>query len=663
MDTLYAKLEKALKTDPRFVDADGDLFKNEVIDKAYKADQKLIEILISDKELEEKFFSKIKNHLVFNINDFVAYVQDKNFLNDSYTKFKKKIGLNIDGKFLNERKEVALVWPFKDCVLEGGMTKEDQKRKEIFFNEILAHDDIDKLFAPKVLTNWKRYTKNGEEAVKELKRDSDGTIRENLIIKGNNLVALHTLKTQFQGKVKLIYIDPPYNTDGDGFNYNDSFNHSTWLTFMRNRLEVARDMLSENGVIFIQIDYIEGAYLKILADEVFGKDNALPHVTVKTATPAGFKVINPGFINVSEQILIYVKSNRNVIKSGYVKSSYQSDYSKFIKNKKDPSSKWIISNIKDETLRESGYSNIKELEVKFGKDAAKIILSELISNFAIKNADSVFATYGPHKPSNKILQGIEKSKKNPEAIVEIEIEDGENHYLLNGRLIAFYSSKLKNVDGELVPTQRLTDFWDDISWDSLSGEGGVTLKNGKKPEKLLRRIIELTTESGDIVLDYHLGSGTTAAVAHKINRQYIGIEQMDYGENSPVSRLRNVINGDESGISKVVNWKGGGDFVYCELMKYNEDFIDQIESTKDTKALLKIWEQMKEEAFFKYSVDLKEFDSSIEEFKKLDTGKQKEVLVSLLNKNQMYVNLSEMEDKEFKVERGDKDLNNKFYGK
>jgi adenine-specific DNA-methyltransferase len=292
-----------------------------------------------------------------------------------------------------------------------------------------------------------------------------------------------------------------------------------------------------------------------------------------------------------------------------------------------------------------------------------VISPTLPSNFAIKNADSVFATYGPHKPSNKILQGIEKSKKNPEAIVEIEKEDGENHYLLNGRLIAFYSSKLKNVDGELVPTQRLTDFWDDISWDSLSGEGGVTLKNGKKPEKLLRRIIELTTESGDIVLDYHLGSGTTAAVAHKINRQYIGIEQMDYGENSPVSRLRNVINGDESGISKVVNWKGGGDFVYCELMKYNEDFIDQIESTKDTKALLKIWEQMKEEAFFKYSVDLKEFDSSIEEFKKLDTGKQKEVLVSLLNKNQMYVNLSEMEDKEFKVERGDKDLNNKFYGK
>jgi len=164
----YSKLEKLLKRDTRFIDQEGDLLKSNVIGAAYKADKKLVELLLSKAEFKKKFFNTVGNnnhcsvHYIFNINDFVAYIQDKNFLADSYTKYRNKIGLNIDGKFLNEREEVALVWPFKDCVLEGGMTKEDEKRKEIFFNEILAQDEIDQLFAPKVLTNWKRYTQDGE---------------------------------------------------------------------------------------------------------------------------------------------------------------------------------------------------------------------------------------------------------------------------------------------------------------------------------------------------------------------------------------------------------------------------------------------------------------------------------------------------------------------
>ena len=188
------KLEELLKADERFIDKEGGLLKSEVIDKAYKIDKKLIENLLDDKDVKQKFFVDIKGHWVFNINDFVEFIQDKNFMEDGGTKFKNKIGLNIGGKFLNERNEVALAWPFKDCVLEGGMTKEDEKRKEIFFNEILAQDEIDKLLAPKVLTNWKRYTAKSEEKVKEIRRDKDGTIRENLIIKGNNLLALHSLK-------------------------------------------------------------------------------------------------------------------------------------------------------------------------------------------------------------------------------------------------------------------------------------------------------------------------------------------------------------------------------------------------------------------------------------------------------------------------------------
>ena len=263
------KLIALLKTDVRFIDEEGELVKAAVIDRAWKIDHGLVRLLLGDADIKAKFFDEIEGHWIFNLNTFIEYVSDKNFLADSYTRFRNRIGLNIGDKFMRERGEVSLVWPYKDCVLEGGQTKEEEKRKEIFFNEILAQDEIDRLFDPKVLTNWKRYTVDGEEDVMGLRRDERGTIRENLIIKGNNLVALHTLKQQFYGKVKLIYIDPPYNRGDDSFGYNDHFTHSSWLTFMKSRLGVAKELLRDDGVIFVQCDDNEQAYLKVLMDEVF----------------------------------------------------------------------------------------------------------------------------------------------------------------------------------------------------------------------------------------------------------------------------------------------------------------------------------------------------------------------------------------------------------
>lgn len=276
------KLIELLKTDSQFVDDEGELVKAAVIDRAWKIDRDLVKLLLGKPEIKDKFFDEIGGHWIFNINTFIEYIADKNFLANSYTRFRNKIGLNIDGKFLRERGEVSLVWPYKDCVLEGGQTKEEEKRKEIFFNEILAQDEIDRLFDPKVLTNWKRYTVDGEQKVDKIKRDENGTIRENLIIKGNNLLALHNLKKQFRGKVKLIYIDPPYNINGDSFGYNDNFNHSSWLTFMKNRLEVSRDIMKADGVIFIHIGDQEMHYLKVLADDVFGRDKFIATVPRKT---------------------------------------------------------------------------------------------------------------------------------------------------------------------------------------------------------------------------------------------------------------------------------------------------------------------------------------------------------------------------------------------
>ncbi len=303
----HEKLTDLLKTDSRFVDEDGELVKAAVLDRAWKIDRDLVKILLSDPQIKEKFFEEIEGHWIFNVNTFVEYIADKNFLANSYTRFRNRIGLNIDGKFLKERGEVCLVWPYKDCVLEGGQTKEEEKRKEIFFNKILAQDEIDRLFDPKVLTNWKRYTPKGEQEVSEIKRYENGVIRENLIIKGNNLLALHCLKNQFRGEVKLIYIDPPYNTGNDSFGYNDNFNHSAWLTFMKNRLEVARELLKPDGALFVQIDHHELGYLIALIDEIFGEENKVQIISIKVASPAGFKTVNPGPIDVTEYLLFYTK--------------------------------------------------------------------------------------------------------------------------------------------------------------------------------------------------------------------------------------------------------------------------------------------------------------------------------------------------------------------
>ncbi len=208
------------------------------------------------------------------------------------------------------------------------------------------------------------------------------------------------------------------------------------------------------------------------------------------------------------------------------------------------------------------------------------------------------------------------------------------------------------------------DFWQDIkTTGAIADEGGVKLSNGKKPEKILHRLIKMTTEDNDIVLDYHLGSGTTAAVAHKMKRQYLGVEQLDYGNNDSVIRLNNVIRGDDTGVSIYddVNWKGGGSFTYLELKKYNQTFIDQIEKAKDSKKLLDIWEEMKAKSFLNYNVDIKKQDEHIEEFKQLDLAQQKEHLLELLDKNQLYVNLSSLNDADFACTDAEKQMTKDFY--
>lgn len=569
---LYDILEQHLKTEGNYKSDDGELLKWVVINKAQNYDEELLELLLQNEEVKKIFFVEVNGTLVFKQNLFLQFLEQKNYLNDSYTQYKNKVGLTIDGKFLKQRNEVALVWPFKDCILEGGQSREEQKREEIFFNEILAQDEITQLLEPKVLTNAKVYDKDGEHSFSSFNRDAElnkqrglpeNTITDNLIIKGNNLLALHTLKKEFAGKVKLIYIDPPYNTEKDSFRYNDNFNHSTWLTFMKSRLEVAKDLLSIDGGIYVQADWNEIHYLKILMDDIFGRDNFRNEIVWFYENKFKFQ-FTKNFNNDTEAILFYSRKNG----------------SQFFKHVKVP--------VKNKR---------KQNQVTWDKEAKKM--------------------------------------------VTVKDENGN---------VVYYES-----DDKIVGT-----LWNIPRINSQSKERKDLL--GQKPEELIERVLSAGTEEGDLVLDFFIGTGTTCSVAQKMNRRYIGVEQLDYLNTLTIPRMIDVFKGDDqSGISKKVNWQGGGSFVYLELKKYNQTFIEQIEEAKDTETLLQIWEQMKAKSFLNYNVDIQEQEKHIEDFKKDTLDNQKALLLKLLDLNQLYVNLSSLHDPEFECTEEEKKVTKDFY--
>ena len=643
-DTFNQKLIACLKTDARFLDNAGEFIPAAAKESAWQLDTALIKRLLSEPELKAKFFTEIEGHWIFNYNAFITYLSDRNFLATAYTRFRNKIGLNIDEKFLPERGEVALVWPYKDCVLEGGQTREADKRTEIFFNELLAPDEINRLLAPKVLTNWTRHTRAGEQPVTAISRDAAGTVRENLLVKGNNLCALHSLKLQFRGKVKCVYIDPPYNTGNDSFGYNDSFNHSSWLTFMRNRLEVARELLSNAGVIFVQCDDNEQAYLKVLMDEIFGSENFVSNSIV---------VINRGgrdyggIARTHEYLLIYSKTPRtelNELEEADKAFDYRDEIGGFnlmelrnrnirfnVKNRPNlcypfyvnPSSADADDLLEVSLEKQTGFVEVMPLKSqgvqtvwRWGKEKARQNLNTEIKGKAKR--DGGYMIVQKHRKSSKRQRSVWDEK-------EFVNERGTEH------LKALFAEKVFDYP---------------------------------KSEHLIARVIELGSDAGDIVLDFHLGSGTTATVAHKMGRQWIGVEQMDYIETVTLPRLAKVLTGEQGGISKSVNWQGGGDFISCELMPYNAAFVERIQAARNTDELVTIWREMaRGGSFLNWYVNAEKPEEAIDDFIAIgDVEKQQSLLMELLDKNQLYVNLSEMEDEEFRVSDADKALNGEFYG-
>ena len=506
--SLEEKLFSLLKTNKDFINNKNELLIDKILSKENQAN--LIELLLTNEEIKTEFFTNINNILVFKQDEFTFYLKKKNYLNSSYTKFDNKIGFNCYKELNNN---VVLNFPYKDCVLEGGQNREEDKRQEIFFNEILAKKEIKRLFEPKVLTNFKKYNQDGETQVEKFNRNADGVITDNLLIKGNNLIALHSLVEEFRGKVKLIYIDPPYNTGNDGFNYNDSFNHSTWLCFMKNRLEIARELLREDGVIFIQCDDNEQAYLKVLADEVFGRDNFVNNINVKVSDAGGFKILGEKLVKMKEHILMYSK-NKKVFRYNKIYKKREKDWDNHFNYFFDRENNKVVL-LKDKYIDSFDINNND------------------FYNFYIANMNNIFTT--------SAYKDCEEKEKSKTIYKDQMYKINDNWYLYNGRLVYFLSKSIKKIDNRLEIVDLIGDLWTDIYWNNVQNEEGNNFKQGKKPEKLIERIIKSSTNENDIVLDFFAGSGTTGAVAHKMNRQWIMIEQMDYIEDITKERLKTVI--------------------------------------------------------------------------------------------------------------------------
>ena len=366
-------------------------------------------------------------------------------------------------------------------------------------------------------------------------------------------------------------------------------------------------------------------------------------------TGAANEYQNPFMPKNCEYLLLFAKNyDKRIYKPVWVKSDIDSAYSKIITNfnKKD-FHQWQVSSVKKEYKLEMGVDP-KQDDPKY-------------YDYVLRNAHRIFQTIDPKGAGSGLRQAMRESKGSKSGWAVYERSDNNSIYTHKGRMVRFYSKNIQTNDGQKVIARELGSLWTDILWNGIANEGGVSLKNGKKPERLLKRIIEMSTNPGDIILDYHLGSGTTAAVAHKLGRQYIGIEQIDYEDNDAVARLNNVINGDPTGISKLISWTGGGSFVYCSLMDLGSEFIEKIHSASTNVELIKLLERVKGSSFLSYKANSQKINPLDVDFANLNIANKKILLLELVDYNHLYVNYNEIDDADYKCSSSDKKLNRQFY--
>ncbi|MGX7100540.1 DNA methyltransferase [Globicatella sanguinis] len=617
---------------------DGILKKDRIISDLDNYKPELIQKILENLTLKEAFTEEIGNATIVKINDIIQLLEVEEYWSNSYTRYSNKIGLTVNNRFLDETADVLLDFPYKDTVLKGGMSKEEIDKEgadESFLNEIVAREEIDMLFDNKIFKNAKKYDKNGYSPVTEIS-DTD-----NLIIKGNNLLALHSLKERYAGKVKLIYIDPPYyfdgKKDGDTFYYNSNFKLSTWLTFMKNRLEVARDLLSDGGVLLVSMAEDGQAYLKVLMDNIFEKNDFVETFIWR---------------NTDNADSLGKKTRRGV------------EYIHAYEKQKDSSVRWIGKDAENGDAPLINSSNpigtlyFKEEVIRFNIPDGNYSAGQKTSVFL---EDDLIIENGKNKNAIRLTGKFKWGQK----YLDEEVSKGSDFVIKSNK----FSIRYQKVEAGNVAPEKFVDerylskiFGVGTNEDANSHLKGLGLDfSYSKPESLLAFFIRAVTSENDIVLDFFMGSATTQAVAHKMNRQYIGVEQMEYIETISIERLKKVIDGEQGGISKDVNWQGGGSFIYAELMDKNSTFTNAVLNAVDSDELKEIFDEMKHTLDFDFRVDLNEVNQSVWN-EEVET--QKKILIKIIDKNQLYHNYSEMEDTNIKEQLSETDIafNKSFYG-
>lgn len=394
-------------------------------------------------------------------------------------------------------------------------------------------------------------------------KHSDADIFDNKLIFGDNLLALKALEQEYAGKIKCIYIDPPFNTGVAFEHYDDGVEHSVWLNLMHKRFLILKNLLAENGVIFVHLDDTESAYAKVMMDEVFGRSNYLNTINTTTNAASGFKATSTSLFSTANQIIAFAKNkNKFSFKKVFIEKPYDKAYSKFLFNRNAHYTEWKWANLSDVFCEKLSFPSVSVAKKMLGEG-----YDSQLAQFAIENAESVFRTAAiGGGAALKRKETIKKSKENKGVVYVHPNEDVKNFYIVNGEQFVFYDARLVEIDGIKVPGEIVTDIWTDIPYTGIASEGAVEFKNGKKPETLLRRILEMSTSAGDTVLDSFGGSGTTGAVAHKMGRRWIMVELGNHCHSHIIPRLKKVIDGeDKSGITEYVDWKGGGGFRYYKL--------------------------------------------------------------------------------------------------
>lgn len=634
---LYHELEQLLRMNSRYCMDDGTLLKNRIVEDALSLNPLLVKLLLGNDKIKAVFFQDVEGVVVFDKVKFQRFVSDTQFLGGSYTMFKNKIGLTDEnGRFISESREVVLSWPYKDCVLEGGQTKEEAKRNEVFWNETLAPDEVNRLTEPKVFSHFKRYDKDGEHEVEHL------TNADNFIIKGNNLLALHSLKKKYAGKVKLILIDPPYfffkTKSSDTFCYNSNFRLSTWLTFMKDRLKAAIDLLANDGVILCHISEDGFHWLKILMEEIFKADNFVETFVWKnTDNPDSLSKKSRASI---EYVICFEKCKNTSMR---------------YKGKETENGDGPILHTGNNVHELSFPKGSIRFNIPDGVYSGKPDRVELVTPVIVENGVNT---------EDVILKGeFAWSQSN----LDYEYKRGTYFLVKSNR----FSVRCQKPEGTTMAPEK---FIEDQYLSKAIGVGtnedaSTHLKNmginftNSKPESIVAFFLHAITTEGDLVLDFFLGSGTTCAVAHKTKRRYIGVDQMDYIQTETIKRMQKVIEGEQGGVSKAVGWQGGGSFVYCELAKANDKFADEIEQAETTEQLKDIWGRMKATDYLNYKVDIKEVDANAESFDGLSLEDQKRFLIECLDKNLLYVALSDIDSNEYGVTEEDRRLTREFYRK